>query len=186
MASSASGARTAFFSATLPMLADEWQALARLSIASPVDIAALCATVARVMEVKPDEVGFLKIRGLSLEFIYPFALKSAGRIPLSSFAVAARTAISGKSEVFNNFTKVPHNSVFELVPLGDVANSEHPQHIQRLISVPVLDANRKATGVIQISRKGKTPAEAGAEFNETDSDKLRRVAHTLSSFFETL
>ncbi len=150
------------------------------------DIAGLCETVSRIMEVNPDEVGFLKVRGLSLEFIFPFALKSAGRISLCSAAVAARTATSGKSELFNNFSKVPHNSVFELVPLGESSDSAHPQHIQRLISVPVWDANRKTIGVIQISRKGRTPAEAGAEFMEKDMEKLCGVAHALSSFFEAL
>lgn len=170
-----------------PSVTNDWQALDIVTVSDFPDIEALCATIARIMGVNVDCVGLLKVRGLSLEFVYPFALKSAGRIPLSSSAVAANTATHKRAEIFNNFAKVSHNSVFELVPLGGSAKTNtDPQRIQKLMSAPVVEANHKVVGVIQISRKGRTRDEAGFDFTEEDLQKLDQVAQRLSVLFPNL
>src|SRR4029077_6885743 len=43
-----------------------------------------------------------------LQFGYPDELRTAGSIPISSSSIAAHTAISKKSEIFNNFARVKH------------------------------------------------------------------------------
>lgn len=186
MSMTAPNARTAPQKTAPPSLANDWQVLAALAVAKPIDIASVCATTARIMAVSPEEVGFLKVRGLSLEFVFPFELKSAGRIPLSSSAVAARTVTAKKPEVFNDFANVVHNSVFELVPLGGMTRNAGQQHIQKLMSFPVLDSSRKAIGVIQISRKGHTRSEAGPDFTNEDMEKLAQISQLLSFAFEEL
>lgn len=171
----------------VPSVTTDWQVLDAVAVSSSPDIEGLCATIARIMGVNVSGVGLLRVRGLSLEFVYPFALRSAGRIPLTSSAVAATTATNKKAEIFNNFARVSHNSVFELVPLGGSAKTNtDPQRIQKLMSAPVLDANRKVIGVVQISRKGRTRDEAGFDFTEEDLQKLDQVTQRLSLLFPSL
>jgi hypothetical protein len=171
----------------LPSVTNNWQALDLFASANPPEVEMICSAIAAIMDVKLDEVALLKVRGLSLEFVYPFALKSAGRIPLSSSAVAANTATEKKAAVFNNFAKVSHNSVFELVPLGGSAKTNtDPQRIQKLMSAPVVDLAHKALGVVQISRKGMTRDEAGNDFTDDDLEKLGKVMQRLSSLFQNL
>ncbi len=168
-------------------LADNWNTLDILLASSPVNVEALCTVIARIFGVGTEEVGLLRVYGLSLEFMYPFALKSAGRIPLSTSAVAARVATSKKAEIFNNFTTVSHNSVFELVPLGRVTTkSADSKHIQKMIAAPILDSKHKSIGVIEVSRKGRTRDEVGPDFADTDLHNLDKIAQKLSSMFEKL
>ncbi|MGD1082865.1 MAG: hypothetical protein ABR881_31505, partial [Candidatus Sulfotelmatobacter sp.] len=62
----------------------------------------ICACVAKIFHVKETEVALLELRGSLLSFLYPAELKTAGAIPLSSSAVAARTARTKQSELFNS------------------------------------------------------------------------------------
>ena len=134
----------------------------------------ICAWVAGIFQVKETEVGLLERTGSLLNFLYPAELKAAGAIPLSSEAVAARTARSQQAEIFNSFAQVKHSSIFELVKLGDTGLDA--QVIQKLMSAPVLNENREVIGVIQISRKAPRPAAAGPDFTPEDLQKLESVA----------
>jgi GAF domain len=116
----------------------------------------------------------LELGGSLLSFLYPAELKTAGAIPLSSSAVAARTARSKQAEIFNGFAQVKHFSVFELVKLGNTGLDA--QVIQKLMSAPVLAPDGEVIGVIQISRKAPRPAAAGPDFTPADLRKLESVA----------
>jgi hypothetical protein len=135
----------------------------------------ICAGVARIFHVTETEVALLELSGSLLNFIYPAALKTAGAIPLSSSAVAARTARTRQAEIFNGFAQVKHFSVFELVKLGDTGLDD--QVIQKLMSAPILAKNGEVIGVIQVSRKAPRPAAAGPDFTPDDLQKLESVAH---------
>jgi hypothetical protein len=134
----------------------------------------ICASVAKMFQVRETEVALLELSGNLLTFLYPAELKTAGAIPLSSSAVAARTAQTKQAELFNGFTQVKHFSVFELVKLGNTGLDE--QVIQKLISAPVLATNGAVVGVIQVSRKAPRPAAAGPDFTSDDLRKLESVA----------
>ena len=54
--------------------------------------ASICAGVAKTFRVTKTEVALLELSGRMLNFLYPAGLQTAGAIPLSSSAVAARTA----------------------------------------------------------------------------------------------
>ncbi len=117
-----------------------------------------------------------------LTFLFPFALRTAGSIPVSSSsAVAVRTAVTEKSELFNNFVKVKHVSIFETVKLdtSETVDLSEKASIQKLISTPVLNRN-KVTGVIQICRKGFDLASVGPDFSTTDLQQLELVAKIAS------
>ncbi len=170
-----------------PSATIDWKVLDTAAASAPIDVESLCAAVARIMFVNIDCVGLLKVRGLSLEFVYPFALKSSGRIPLTSSAVAARTATQKQAEIFNNFANISHYSVFELVPLGGSAKKNtDPRRIQKLMSAPVVDSSHKTLGVVQISRKGITRDQAGFDFTEVDLQTLDQVTQRLAAVFEKL
>jgi hypothetical protein len=133
----------------------------------------ICAAVAKIFHVRETEVALLELGGSLLNFLYPAELKTAGAIPLSSSAVAARTARTKQAELFNDFTEVKHFSIFELVKLGDTGLDEV---IQKLMSTPVLAKNGEVIGVIQVSSKAPRPAAAGPDFTPDDLRKLKSVA----------
>jgi GAF domain len=134
----------------------------------------ICARVADMFEVKQTEVALLELRGRLLHFLSPAELRTAGAIPVSSSAVAARTARTREAERFNSFTQVNHFSVFELVKIGDSGLDD--QVIQKLMSAPIINRTGEVLGVIQISRKGARPAIAGPDFTPADLQKLESVA----------
>lgn len=135
--------------------------------------ASICAVVAKIFHVKETEIGLLELSGRLLNFVYPPELKTAGAIPLSSSAVAARTARTKQAELSNGFTQVKHFSIFELVKLGDRGLDD--QIIQKMMSAPVLSPAGKVIGVIQVSRKAPRPDAAGPDFTPDDLRKLEAV-----------
>jgi hypothetical protein len=134
----------------------------------------ICESVAKIFQVKETEVGLLELNGSLLSFLYPAELRTAGAIPLSSEAVAARTARTKQAELFNTFTQVKHSSIFELVKLGDTGLDA--QVIQKLMSAPIISRTGSVIGVIQVSRKAPRPAAAGPDFTPDDLRKLESVA----------
>jgi hypothetical protein len=145
----------------------------------------LCAELARVFHVRGQEVALLCVDKSMLRFLYPSELRAAGAIPLSSPAVAARTATNRRADYFNNFVSVQHSSVFESVkfPGSDVPNSEmDPLTIQKIMTVPVFGGGNRVTGVIQISRKGFDVKSAGPDFTQDDLDLLKQVARVVGVF----
>jgi hypothetical protein len=132
--------------------------------------------IAKLFSVQPDEVAILGLlpAGKSLEFVLPQKLRSVGTIPLSSTtALAARTARERRADVVNNFAASRHASVFEGVPLGKQGNS-----IQKIISAPILRGD-KVVGVAQISRKGTSAVDAGADFSSRDLSELQGLNRLL-------
>lgn len=134
----------------------------------------VCLAVAKIFHVGETEVALLELNGSLLNFIYPAELKTAGAIPLSSSAVAARTARTRLGDIFNGFTQVKHFSVFELVKLGDTGLDA--QVIQKLMSAPVFAGNGDVIGVIQISRKAPRLEAAGPDFTPDDLKNLESIA----------
>jgi hypothetical protein len=141
----------------------------------------VAAEIARIFKVRPTEVGFLWLEGEFLKFLFPLELQSAGSIPLTSSAVAARTASSRQAEIFNNFPRVPHHSIFEQIKInGTQPLTEMPDPIQKLMSAPILGDGGLVLGVIQVCRKGMTPGIAGPDFTDDDLDLLRRSARRIA------
>ena len=142
----------------------------------------ICALLAEYFHVRGTEVALLWINGKTLKFLFPVELRQAGTIPLSSSAIAARTATTGNSEMFNNFVEVKHASVFEMVKLGDSPGDV--QTIQKMMSVPMMSEG-KVCGVIQISRKGFDVTSAGPDFTNEDLQRLELAANSVGRFLAT-
>jgi len=136
-----------------------------------------CKELSKIFQVQATEVALFRLEEGCLKFLFPNQLSTAGSIPLSSSStIAAHTAISKKSELYNNFSRVKHASIFETVKLGDAEDTPSKPPIQKLMSAPVLDAEGNVLGVIQICRKGFDPPSAGPDFTLDDLRQLERAA----------
>jgi hypothetical protein len=146
---------------------------------TPLDVSMV---LAKVFRVQYAEVALLKLEGGLLKFIFPEHLRTTGAIPISSKAVAAHTALSKKAEIFNNFARVSHASIFETIkPVGEEAETPAPPApIQKLMSVPILDQKSAVIGVIQISRKGLDPRFT-QDFSREDLHDLEVAAGLLAA-----
>jgi GAF domain-containing protein len=135
--------------------------------------------IARTFEVKTHEVAILGLThdGRSLRFLAPDTLRAIGQIPLSSgSALAVKTMREMRAEVVNHFNVVPHASVFEGVPVEEDTRAEP---IQKIMSAPIL-LGSKAVGVLQVSRKGKGPLEAGPDFTALQLRQLQTISDALA------
>jgi len=133
-----------------------------------------CSEVASMFQVRANEVAVLELCHAMLHFVHPPELRKTGLIPMISSAQAAKTATSRRAEVFNNFMSVRHSSVFETIKV----NGKSSLAIQKLMSAPILSPDGEVLGVIQVSRKGKTPMDAGADFDTADLQTLREAANS--------
>jgi len=144
-----------------------------------------CAALAKLFGVRPTEVALMRLQKGLLSFLYPEQLKTAGSIPVSSSsAVAAHTASTKKTELFNAFVKVKHASIFESVKLNNPSDDVErtgQNAIQKLMSAPILDTNRKVLGVVQVCRKGFDVGTAGPDFTQDDLQQLELAAKVLAS-----
>jgi transcriptional regulator with GAF, ATPase, and Fis domain len=150
-----------------------------------VDSASLTAfadKLAAIFGVKSDEVAVLAVTGggKHLMFLVPEKLKAVGSIPMNSTtALVARTARERRPDIMNQFAGSRHASVFEGVPLG----RREGELIQKIMSVPIM-SGEKVVGVVQISRKGRTQQESGADFGSGDLRTLQGLSATLAQFVE--
>jgi hypothetical protein len=145
-------------------------------------IPVLAERIARSLRVNPEEVAILAVseRQRSLQFLVPVPLRKVGSIPLSSTsALAARTARESRPDIVNNFLAMRHASVFESVK----ADSLSAKAIQKIISAPILFEGR-VIGVIQISRKGSSPGEAGPDFSPDDLGELLAICKPLGKLMQ--
>jgi hypothetical protein len=142
----------------------------------------LCTVLAQIFRVQYTEVALMRLEEGSLHFVFPEYLRTSGAIPLSSKAVAAHTALSKKAEIFNNFARVKHASIFETIKpsTNDSGEAAAPTPIQKLMSVPIMTRDLAVVGVIQISRKGLDPKFA-KDFSREDLHDLELAAGLLAT-----
>ncbi|MBI4460382.1 MAG: GAF domain-containing protein [Acidobacteria bacterium] len=136
--------------------------------------------VAKVFSVRADEVAILQLSDNAsiLRFVYPSKLQKVGSIPMTTTnSLAVRTVREKRPEMINNFPAQKHPTVFEAVTLDPAAQEKQP--IQKIMSAPLL-ADGKPIGVVQISRKGKSPTTVGADFSIRDLTTLISTAGLLA------
>ena len=142
----------------------------------------VAGALAKLFGVDKDEVAILRVvpKYKALKFVIPEKLTPVGTIPLTSTpALAARTARERKAELMNNFSTARHANFFEAVPLGRHSS----ELIQKIMSAPIVDGSR-VHGVVQISRKARSLAEAGADFTQKDLRTLTALSPTLDRFLK--
>lgn len=135
--------------------------------------------ISKAFAVNVHEVAILGLtsNGRALRFLAPDTLRVVGQIPLSSSnSLAAKTVRELRPEIVNHFYVVPHASVFEGVPISE---TERADPIQKIMSSPIMVGN-EAIGVVQVSRKGKTAPDAGADFTPLQLRVLKTFSDALA------
>ena len=142
----------------------------------------VCLKVAQMLRVRRSEVALLRLDKGSLRFIFPPELRSAGVLPLTGTAVAARTAATRTPLQSNTFMRVRHVSLFEGVKQGaeEEDRSLDQMPIQKIMSVAVAPSGGTVMGVVQVSRKGLDASLAGADFTSDDLKLLEQAAEILA------
>ena len=100
-----------------------------------------------------------------------------GSIPLTkrdSIAVGVLARRAG--EVMNNVPMVKHVAFFESIKLRD-----KPVPIQKMVTAPLL-VRGQAVGVAEISRKGETPRDAGADFTASDLHRAKEIFDAVAPY----
>ena len=165
------------------------ECLRRAILASPARLEKVCSELAGAFSVREHEVAIFWLDRTMLRFLFPVALQAAGAIPLTGKAVVARTATSQRSELFNNFPRVQHNSLYEKIKLAeaeeDVA-AQDPMTIQKLMSAPIPGATGETIGVVQVSRKGFSLISSGPDFRAEDLHRLELAAKMIGSILPGL
>lgn len=128
---------------------------------------------------KSDEVALLILTSdeRHLRFLAPRKFAELGTIPVTKRDSIAVNILGKKAgEALNNVPMVKHVAFFESVKLRDRAVP-----IQKMITVPILHQDA-AIGVAQISRKGESPAEAGADFTAADVRKAQEIFQAVAPY----
>ena len=121
---------------------------------------------------KADEVAILMLTtdNKHLRFVAPRKFSDLGTIPVTKRdSIAVNILGRRNGEAMNNVPMVKHVAFFESVKLR-----ERAVPIQKMVTVPILNEG-KAIGVAQISRKGETPTEAGADFTNADVARAQEL-----------
>jgi hypothetical protein len=142
-----------------------------------------CQKLAKMLHVRRSEVALLRLEKGSLKFLFPLELRSAGVLPLSGSAVAARTAATRTPLLSNTFMRVKHVSLFEAVKVGNGEEEDknaEQMPIQKIMSVPIVSSEGNVMGVVQVSRKGLDAALSGADFTGDDLKQLEQASEILA------
>ena len=129
---------------------------------------------------KADEVAILVLTSDNrhLRFVAPRNFIDLGTIPITKRDSIAVSVLGRKAgEAMNNVPMVRHVSFFESVKIKDRVSPP----IQKMVTVPILYKGTPI-GVAQISRKGETPAAAGADFGAADVRKAQEFFEALAPF----
>ena len=136
---------------------------------------AVADAVAEKIKVKPDEVAILVLTstGKTLKFIWPPALAHSNSVLPADHknAVASTVLSTKKGKVDNKISESRHLKFFENVKGMETSGTP----IQKMVALPLVNGPTPL-GVLEVSRKGKTPDAAGADFTPDDAQALVVIA----------
>jgi hypothetical protein len=115
-----------------------------------------------------------------LTFAYPEHLARGNVIPMDRESFAGKVVLGKRTLIENNVPEEPHKDFFERIP--DPRGSGGAQPIQKMIAAPLLGREGDAIGVVEVSRIGRTAAEAGKDFTATDGQNLEKCCRAFSPF----
>lgn len=148
-------------------------------------VRALAGTIVDKLNVKPDEIAILLLTstGNTLRFVWPPALaQSSAVLPADhKNAVASTVLASKRGKVDNKISESKHLKFFENVK--GMETSGLP--IQKMVALPLLNCTTPL-GVLEVSRKGKSPEGAGKDFTPEDAQALVAIAREASPLLAKL
>jgi len=132
---------------------------------------AFAEAIAGTLEVKKEEVAVLILNstGQTLRFVWPPQLfESQAAFPANhKNAIASQVLATMKGRVDNKLAESKHLRFYENVK--GMETTKIP--IQKMVALPLV-AGAQTLGVVEVSRKGRTPEEAGPNFSPEDAQKL--------------
>lgn len=141
---------------------------------------ALGSTVRQAFGLRPDEIAILILSRdrSTLQFVYPAGMAEGGSnaFPVSVPSLAGQVVQTGRSVLNNAVHEVPHLGFYERIRVMENA----PLDIQKLLVVAVKGADGAPQAVIEVSRRGRSRAEASPDFRPEDQQLLERLAAAAS------
>lgn len=147
-------------------------------------LAAVAACISSAFQVTVGEVAILlkTSDGQGLRFVHPPSLaKGANVFPLQVWSLAGQVAKTGVGSLNNAFTEMKHLSFYEYIK----ADGPKTGPIHKILAAP-LKSEGGIFGVVEVSRKGSTQAEAGPNFTATDLTALVGILDRISPFLRRL
>ncbi len=92
-------------------------------------------------------------------------------IPVNSPGIATSVVRSARGVIYNDMSQVAHLDIYEWIPTG----REKPKEIQKMIAAPLTLGGGEVIGLVEVSRKGKTPQEAGSNFTPEELTQLTQI-----------
>lgn len=113
-----------------------------------------------------------------LSFACPDYLVDSGMIPVSSTeAFTASIYRTGRGVIENNFQQQKHLSIFEIIRTPD----DKVKPVWKMMGA-LIAAGEEKVGVVEISRRSVSPAEAGEDFTDSELRFLEATATKLAPF----
>ena len=145
----------------------------------------LAQAISEALGVKPEEVAILVLTSTeqSLKFVWPRALsQGSGVFPANhKSAVASGVLATMKGRVDNRLAESKHLKFYESVKWMECSGLP----IQKMVALPMV-AGERAVGVLEVSRKGRTPEEAGPNFTSQDAQVLVGLCTTCAPLLAQL
>ncbi len=136
---------------------------------------AVSASLSTAFALGPDELAILILSPdrMMVRFLWPPELAGGGNsFPVTAVSLANHVIKTGSSLLSNRVRELRHLAFYERIRI-----QEHsPRMIQKLLAVPVRGADGQVRGVIEISRRGQSRAEAGRDFRPEDQQALEQFA----------
>lgn len=142
---------------------------------------ALAGELAGFFKVQSHEIGLFKLdkTGRSALFVWPpHRLAQEVRIPIKSFAASlvSATARTCRGSINNTFAATSHLHMFEHA----LVEREHCIPMQKVMTAPGADGEQ-LRWIVQISRKGRTLAEAGPDFTDEQLQELEVITRFIAT-----
>lgn len=155
--------------------------LAKILFAAPPRerLAVAAGEIAAYFGVDAHEVAYFQVDSGGRNAVFRWPPSNNINIPLKSFSTSLLSATAREQRGFvnNAFATTPHLHMFEHA----LDEREQRVPVQKIMSVPLLDGS-EVRGILQVCRKGRTLAEAGADFGDAELQELQQVGAVLAQF----
>jgi hypothetical protein len=145
----------------------------------------LAEAISQALKVKTEEVAVLILTSTrqTLRFVWPPQLfESQAAFPANhKSAIASIVLTTMKGKVDNKLAESKHLKFYESVK--GMETSKVP--IQKMVALPLV-AGAQPLGVVEVSRKGATPEEAGPNFSPQDAQTLVGICKECAPLIERL
>jgi hypothetical protein len=140
--------------------------------------------VAQTFKVPAENVAILLRTddSLRLKFEHPPVLaEGVNTFPLATASLAGEVVKSMRGLAENKFIGTKHLAFYERIHKKDQSGAP----IQKLLAAPIM-SDQVCVGVIEVSRRGASAAEAGPDFTHLDQTALGNICSGIAGYLKQL